>query len=129
MTRNLNPWPSLPDGRRTPPPASVWIVGQARSVASSATHSASCSLRRIPMHPNAELIKRFYTAFQKRDAAGMIACYHPDVVFSDAVFTDLRGWRAGAMWKMLAERGKDLQLEFSQVQADDKAGSAHWDAR
>ena len=81
------------------------------------------------MHPNAETINRFYTAFQKRDAAGMIACYHPDVVFSDAVFTDLRGARAGAMWKMLCERGNDLQLEFSQVQADDRTGSAHWDAR
>ena len=81
------------------------------------------------MHPNAELIDRFYTAFQKRDAASMITCYHADVVFSDAVFTDLRGWRAGAMWKMLCERGKDLHIEFSQVQANDSAGSAHWDAR
>ncbi len=80
------------------------------------------------MHPNAELIERFYRAFQAKDGAAMAACYHPDVQFSDPVFTDLRGPRAGAMWKMLTERGKDLKLEFRDVRADDRKGSAHWDA-
>jgi hypothetical protein len=74
------------------------------------------------------LIIRFYTAFQARDAATMASCYHPDVQFSDPVFTDLRGPRAGAMWRMLCERGKDLKIEFRDVRADDKTGSAHWDA-
>lgn len=80
------------------------------------------------MHPNAELISRFYEAFQRKDAAAMEACYHPDVVFSDAVFTDLRGSRAGAMWKMLCANGKDLRIEFRDVSADDARGQAHWDA-
>ncbi len=43
-----------------------------------------------PMHPNAALIQRFYAAFAARDAAGMQACYHPDVVFRDPVFGELR---------------------------------------
>jgi ketosteroid isomerase-like protein len=80
------------------------------------------------MNANEQLIHRFYTAFQKKDAATMIACYHPQVQFSDPVFTDLKGPRAGAMWQMLTERGKDLRLEFRDVRATDAAGSAHWEA-
>jgi len=80
------------------------------------------------MHPNAALIERFYRAFQQRDAATMASCYHPDVRFSDPVFPDLKGPRAGNMWKMLCERGKDLKIEFRDVRADDNTGSAHWDA-
>jgi ketosteroid isomerase-like protein len=80
------------------------------------------------MHPNEELIKKFYTAFQNRDAEAMAACYHPNVTFSDPVFPDLKGADAGAMWAMLLERGKDLRLEFSGVQADESEGKAHWDA-
>lgn len=80
------------------------------------------------MHPNAELITRFYTTFQQKDWAAMTACYHPNVVFNDSVFTDLRGKRAGQMWQMLCERGKDLRLEFKDVSADDTTGKAHWDA-
>lgn len=78
------------------------------------------------MHSNAQLIVSFYTAFSRRDAAGMIACYHPDVHFSDPVFPDLRGERAGAMWSMLCARGKDLQLHFDDVHADDQQGRARW---
>ncbi len=32
------------------------------------------------------------------------------------------------MWAMLCERGKDLQIEFCDVEADEAAGGAHWDA-
>ncbi len=81
------------------------------------------------MHPNEQLIETFYTCFQRRDAPGMIACYHPDIEFSDPVFQGLKGPRAGAMWRMLAERAKDLQMEFSNIRADDTTGAAHWEAR
>jgi ketosteroid isomerase-like protein len=80
------------------------------------------------MHPNAETIQRFYTAFAARDAAGMAACYADDVVFSDMAFGELRGAKAGAMWQMLCERGKDLKIEFRDVEADDRSGKAHWEA-
>jgi ketosteroid isomerase-like protein len=81
------------------------------------------------MHPNAALIERFYTCFQNKDAAGMAHCYHPGVQFSDPVFPDLQGPKAAAMWEMLCERGKDLELEFSGIEADDREGHAHWEAR
>lgn len=80
------------------------------------------------MHPNAALITRFYEAFQVLDADTMVACYHPEVVFSDPVFPNLVGPRAGAMWKMLTGRASDLKVDFSAVQADDRSGSAHWEA-
>jgi ketosteroid isomerase-like protein len=80
------------------------------------------------MHPHAELIQTFYKAFQNRDAAAMGACYAPDVCFSDPVFQDLRGFRARAMWQMLCERGKDLELEWSGIEANDQVGRAAWQA-
>lgn len=79
-------------------------------------------------HPNAELIAEFYKAFGSRDAAGMAACYQPDIEFSDEVFPDVKGTRAVAMWQMLCERGKDLKVEFRDVEADDSIGRAHWEA-
>jgi ketosteroid isomerase-like protein len=80
------------------------------------------------MRTHEELIQRFYTAFQARDGAAMAACYHPKVEFSDPVFTDLKGSRAGAMWKMLTERGKDLRVEVSGIRASERSGAAHWEA-
>jgi len=80
------------------------------------------------MHQNAELIRSFYTSFGNRDATGMAACYHPSVKFSDEVFVELEGARAAGMWRMLCERGKDLKIEFRDIEADDFTGRAHWDA-
>jgi ketosteroid isomerase-like protein len=75
-----------------------------------------------------ELLTRFYTAFQQKDAEGMVACYTPDVRFSDPVFPDLVGERAKGMWRMLVGRGKDLRLEFRDITAEEHGGSAHWEA-
>lgn len=80
------------------------------------------------MSSNQTLITRFYTAFQQRDYAEMIACYHPDIHFSDPVFMDLHGNQAKAMWHMLCERGQDLQVVFGEVWADEGDGRAHWEA-
>jgi ketosteroid isomerase-like protein len=77
---------------------------------------------------NKQLIETFYSAFQQRDYAGMNACYHPEIHFSDPAFIDLRGKRAMAMWHMLCERGKDLQVSFNNVQANGNSGQAHWEA-
>lgn len=80
------------------------------------------------MQENQQLIRNFYTAFQQRDHEGMIACYHPEVHFSDPAFGDLHGKRAMAMWHMLCERGKDLQISFRDVVATQNSGQAHWEA-
>jgi len=66
-------------------------------------------------HPNAVLLDGFYAAFERRDGAAMAACYAPDAHFTDPVFS-VRGEQVGAMWSMLCERGRDLQLEWRDIQ-------------
>ena len=77
---------------------------------------------------NKELITKFYTAFQNKDAQTMASCYHPEIVFSDAVFGTLKEVRARAMWQMLCEAGKDLVIRFDRIEANDDEGHAHWEA-
>jgi len=74
------------------------------------------------------LIERFYRAFDAGDGDAMAACYAPGAHFSDPVFTDLRGRRAGAMWRMLTEAPAGLRIELLDHKADGASGSAHWRA-
>lgn len=79
------------------------------------------------MHPNAQLIDKFYSAFAKGDADRMNACYHDDIVFEDPAFGRLEGDRAKAMWEMLMSRGKEsTTILASNIKADDTSGSAKW---
>jgi ketosteroid isomerase-like protein len=80
-------------------------------------------------HANEQLIEQFYAAFARRDAEAMVACYADDVWFSDPAFGDLRGARAGDMWRMLIGRGANTEITWSGVSADDRTGRAHWEAR
>ncbi|MBC7774634.1 MAG: nuclear transport factor 2 family protein [Phycisphaerae bacterium] len=80
------------------------------------------------MQDYANTITKFYTAFQQKDYETMASLYHPEATFKDAAFDLKSGKEAGAMWKMLLTAGKDLRIEFSEVKADEKTGSAHWEA-
>lgn len=55
-------------------------------------------------------------------------CYADNAVFSDPAFVDLNAAQVRKMWEMLIKRGTDLQLEFSNVQANAQGGSADWRA-
>ena len=85
------------------------------------------------MHPNAELLTRFYTAFAALDDATMAACYAPDARFRDEVF-ELDGRdEVAAMWGMLCAatraKGRDAwSLDFRDIVADERSGRAHWEA-
>jgi ketosteroid isomerase-like protein len=79
-------------------------------------------------HPNADLLTLFYTAFQRRDGNAMAACYHPEAMFSDPVFPRLPCAEAGAMWRMLAGRAKDLEIRFKVLAADEEEGEVAWEA-
>lgn len=81
-----------------------------------------------PDAANAALINRFYEAFERRDHDAMAACCTADARFSDPVFPDLRGNEARAMWRMFCQRGQDLEVRHSRVEADAERGSGHWDA-
>ena len=76
-----------------------------------------------------DIIERFYDAFARGDGDGMAACYAPDVRFSDPVFPDLRGARAGAMWRMLMSAPGDVAIDLLEHEAEGDRGSAHWQAR
>lgn len=82
------------------------------------------------MHPHESLIREFYAAFARRDAAAMARCYHPDIAFSDPVFPMLRGAEAGAMWAMLCARASgDFEIILVEAAADRDGGRARWEAR
>jgi ketosteroid isomerase-like protein len=85
-------------------------------------------LKETAMHPNAELIQRFYAAFNQKDGAAMSLCYAREAVFEDPAFGELKGAQIGAMWRMLCSRAADLQVVASDIQADEVRGSAHWEA-
>ncbi len=80
------------------------------------------------MNDYSAIVTKFYTAFQQKDYETMASLYHPEATFRDAAFDLKSGKEAAAMWKMLISAGKDLRIEFSEVKADEKTGSAHWEA-
>jgi ketosteroid isomerase-like protein len=77
---------------------------------------------------NTALIRTLYAAFARRDGAAMAACYASDAHFSDPVFTDLNGAEIGAMWTMLCERAKDLEIRLVDASSEGDIGHAHWEA-
>jgi ketosteroid isomerase-like protein len=75
-----------------------------------------------------ELIDKFYSCFAARDADGMCACYHSDVVFSDPVFGLLQSSQAVSLWHLHTARAADLRISYSGIRADAGGAVAHWDA-
>jgi ketosteroid isomerase-like protein len=84
----------------------------------------------VSAEPGAEenrgLIERLYGALDRADGAAMTACYAPDARFSDPAFGELRGEEIGRMWRMLASRSTDLDVELAEREGDDEQGSARW---
>lgn len=80
------------------------------------------------MHPHEALIRRFYARLAARDAEGALACYHPEVFFSDPLHPRLRGEAACDLWRLrLAGEGfARITLEAASGDADE--GLARWSA-
>jgi ketosteroid isomerase-like protein len=78
------------------------------------------------MHPNEELLEKFYSSFQKKDPKTMGECYTDTVEFNDPVFKGLKGNTVRAMWQMLIERGADMTITYKNIKANDTQGSADW---
>jgi len=82
------------------------------------------------MHPNENIITRFYSAFQKKNASEMNHCYAENIAFSDPVFGLLHGEEVRNMWEMLCKNGKDLQLSFGNIQLlDEEYATCDWVAQ
>jgi hypothetical protein len=56
----------------------------------------------------------------------MQKCYADTAVFNDAIFRNLNAEEAKAIWQMLIERGKNLQIEYLNIEANASMGSAEW---
>lgn len=73
-----------------------------------------------------DVIARFYDAFARKDGAAMASCYTSDATFDDPAFPGLRGDEPGLMWRMLTERGGDLEMRLLGHEVDGDAATAHW---
>jgi ketosteroid isomerase-like protein len=82
------------------------------------------------MHPNAEVIRRLYTAIGNADPDAIVACYADDPV-DDAYFEDIAFQRHGRkqihqMWRMVCHAKPKVTIVSAA--ADDQKGSGSWKA-
>lgn len=78
-----------------------------------------------------EVIEKFYSAFNELDAEKMVSYYHEEIQFEDPAFGVLKGEKAKNMWRMLcaSQKGKQFQIEYSNISFENDKGSAHWEAK
>lgn len=75
-----------------------------------------------------KVVKRLYEAFKRKDGAAMGHLYANNASFSDPVFPRLSGDEIGRMWRMLCERGADLEIEYEIVETTPKSAIVRWKA-
>jgi ketosteroid isomerase-like protein len=81
------------------------------------------------MQTNADIVAKFYSAFQQRDHQTMNSFYSEDIVFSDPAFGLLRGEEVKYMWEMLCTNAKDFSLVYSNIQLlDEEYATCNWTA-
>jgi len=78
------------------------------------------------MTTNEALIHKLYSGFQNRDYRSMQSCYADTATFNDPVFVDLNATDVKAMWEMFCVKGKDMRIEYKNVAAGERTGSADW---
>lgn len=78
------------------------------------------------MRSNDEVIKKLYDGLKAGNFNEMKICYDPKVKFSDVAF-NLKGIDdVGDMWEMLCTREDEIGVSISNIQADEKTGTADW---
>jgi ketosteroid isomerase-like protein len=80
------------------------------------------------MQTHETVIRHLYESFKNKDYKSMAECYHADATFKDEAFNLKSGKEIAAMWHYLIESGKDMRIQFSDIQANETAGSAKWEA-
>jgi len=76
------------------------------------------------------IIEEFYEAFSNLDAENMVKHYHPDVVFKDPAFGELKAEHAKNMWRMLchSQKGKGFKVTYQVVDFTGEKANAQWEA-
>jgi len=77
---------------------------------------------------NAELIEAFYEAFRNKNGQAMADKYDKNATFEDPAFGVLKGDMIGRMWIMLTSRSKDLNINYTNIRADNNTGKCSWTA-
>src|SRR3954451_14875955 len=76
----------------------------------------------MPMHGDAVLLQKLFTALNQHNDEAMAECYHPNAAFHDIAF-DLRGKeQIHGMWQMICQGRSNIRATFTIVHADDKTG-------
>jgi ketosteroid isomerase-like protein len=79
------------------------------------------------MTNHAELINKFYSAFQKLDYKTMCSCYSDDIIFFDPAFGLLKGEEAKAMWEMLCKKATNFSLTYGNIiNLDEEYSTCDW---
>lgn len=76
-----------------------------------------------------QLIERLYEGLRRGDGDAMAGCYAATARFEDPAFGVLTGEEVGGMWRMLTSRSDGIEVDLSDVHANESAGSALWVAR
>jgi hypothetical protein len=76
------------------------------------------------------IIEEFYEAFSNLDAESMVKYYHPNVVFRDPAFGELKAERAKNMWRMLchSQKGKGFKVKHQVTNFNKENANAQWEA-
>ena len=74
------------------------------------------------------IVDTFYRAFARYDYSTMASFYHKNAQFSDPVFQYLEGKEIQAMWHMLCNTGKDLQISHGSIGVYDNSARVTWKA-
>jgi uncharacterized protein len=81
------------------------------------------------MESHATLVRRFYDRLAARDAAGAVALYHPEILYSDPLHPRLRGAAAAELWRMRLEEPGAYQLTLVEARAEAGGALARWTVR
>lgn len=81
------------------------------------------------MHPHETLVRNLLDALARGDEAGIAACYHAEIFFSDPIFPSLRGDDALNRFERITPYVSNFSIEIESVAADDDGVRASWVAR
>lgn len=81
------------------------------------------------MSPQEALVRELFDRLAAGDAEGAARCYHPEIFYSDPVFSHVRGAAVADLWRLRRARLRGAELRLDAVHAEDGGVIARWTAR
>lgn len=81
------------------------------------------------MHPNEQLLAKYFECLNDHDSKGMANCYHEEATFHDIAFNLNGKKQIYAMWDMICSDNSagvhsDIQVSVQKLSANDSTGKA-----